>query len=113
VRMLVNAVCHACGYDTQVHVSVGTVVDEKVPYDWPYACLSCAKVVSADLNAVQTRCPDCRSFNLIPYEGAKLESAGVRNAGLDEAQANLRNDELYCPRCGKVHLRFEDLCVHG
>lgn len=113
VRMLVKAGCNACGYETQVHVSVGPYVDDDVPYDWPYACLSCANVVTADLKAVQPRCPDCRSFSLIPYERAKIDSASTRSNDLKDAHASLRKDKLHCPRCGKAELHFEDLCVHG
>lgn len=111
--MLVKAACQACSYEVQVHVSVETFVDHDIPYDWPYACLSCAHVVTADLNAVQPRCPNCRSFNLVPYEGTKLSSVGTQGSSLSDAHASLRTDDLHCPRCGKVHLRFEDLCVHG
>lgn len=111
--MLVKAECSACGYDTQVHVSAGPYVDDDVPYDWPYACLSGGHIVTADLKAVQPRCPDCRGTSLVPYEGAKIDAKGARISGLKDAHASLRNDELYCPRCGKTKLRFEDLCVHG
>lgn len=113
MRVLVNACCSACGYKTHVQVSVGPYVDNNVPYDWPYACLSCASVVTADLKAAQPRCPDCRSFNLVSYEGAKLDSVGARSSGLNDAHASLRNDDLHCPRCGKTNLHFTDLCVYG